>query len=92
MITNVFNLGYGSGLQLGYKYAAVSYTHLEEKERQDLQLEIPWYQVGSGTKTYMAVSYTHLDVYKRQAGSNDHESFHGKMDHSLFQNILSANV
>ena len=26
------------------------------------------------------------------AGSNDHESFHGKMDHSLFQNILSANV
>lgn len=26
------------------------------------------------------------------AGSNDHESFHGKVDHPLFQNILSANV
>ena len=25
----------------------------DEKERQDLQLEVPWYQVGSGTKTYM---------------------------------------
>lgn len=25
----------------------------DEKDRQDLQLEVPWYQVGSGTKTYM---------------------------------------
>lgn len=25
----------------------------EEKQRQDLDLEVPWYQVGSGTKTYM---------------------------------------
>lgn len=25
----------------------------EEKKRQDLDLEVPWYQVGSGTKTYM---------------------------------------
>ena len=24
-----------------------------KKERQDLALEVPWYQVGSGTKTYM---------------------------------------
>ena len=25
----------------------------KRRERQDLQLEVPWYQVGSGTKTYM---------------------------------------
>lgn len=25
----------------------------EEKERQDLQLKVPWYQLGSGTTTYM---------------------------------------
>ena len=25
----------------------------EEKKRQDLELDVPWYQVGSGTKTYM---------------------------------------
>ena len=26
---------------------------IDERDRQDLQLNVPWYQVGSGTKTYM---------------------------------------
>ena len=39
------------GLLLGGE--VVYETPEEEKERQDLALEVPWYQVGSGTKTYM---------------------------------------
>ena len=41
------------GLLLGEEVIYETPEDEEEKERQDLQLEIPWYQVGSGTKTYM---------------------------------------
>ena len=41
------------GLLLGGEVIYETPEAEEEKERQDLQLEIPWYQVGSGTKTYM---------------------------------------
>lgn len=41
------------GLLLGGEVVYETPKEKEEKERQDLQLEIPWYQVGSGTKTYM---------------------------------------
>nr|WP_294695506.1 DUF2194 domain-containing protein [uncultured Blautia sp.] len=41
------------GLLLGGEVIYETPEDEEEKERQDLQLEIPWYQVGSGTKTYM---------------------------------------
>ena len=41
------------GLLLGGEVTYETPEAEEEKERQDLQLEIPWYQVGSGTKTYM---------------------------------------
>lgn len=39
------------GLLLGGE--AVYETKESELQRQDLQLEVPWYQVGSGTKVYM---------------------------------------
>ena len=41
------------GLLLGGEVIYETPEDEEEKERQDLQLKIPWYQVGSGTKTYM---------------------------------------
>ena len=43
------------GLLLGgdARYDAEQSDDKEEKKRQDLDLEVPWYQVGSGTKTYM---------------------------------------
>lgn len=41
------------GLLLGGEVIYETPEAEEEKERQDLQLEIPWYQVGSGTKTYI---------------------------------------
>ena len=41
------------GLLLGGEVIYDTPKEKEEKERQDLQLDVPWYQVGSGTKTYM---------------------------------------
>ena len=41
------------GLLLGGEVVYETPEDEEEKERQDLQLEVPWYQVGSGTKTYI---------------------------------------
>ena len=41
------------GLLLGGEVVYEMPKEAEEKEQQDLQLEAPWYQVGSGTKTYM---------------------------------------
>ena len=41
------------GLLLGGESIYETPEKEEEKERQDLDLKVPWYQVGSGTKTYM---------------------------------------
>lgn len=41
------------GLLLGGKSIYETPEKEEEKKRQDLDLKVPWYQVGSGTKTYM---------------------------------------
>ncbi len=41
------------GLLLGGEVSYETPVDEDEKERQDLQLEVPWYQVGSGTKNYM---------------------------------------
>lgn len=41
------------GLLLGGEVSYETPEEADEKERQDLVLEVPWYQVGSGTKTYM---------------------------------------
>lgn len=43
------------GLLLGGDavYDATQSDDPQEKKRQDLNLNVPWYQVGSGTKTYM---------------------------------------
>lgn len=41
------------GLFLGGEVAYNTSKDKEEKKRQDLELNVPWYQVGSGTKTYM---------------------------------------
>ena len=42
-----------AGLLLGGEVVYDTPKEKEEKKRQDLQLDVPWYQVGSGTKTYM---------------------------------------
>lgn len=41
------------GLLLGGEVIYDTPKEKEEKKRQDLELNVPWYQVGSGTKTYM---------------------------------------
>ena len=41
------------GLLLGGESIYETPEREEEKKRQDLDLNVPWYQVGSGTKTYM---------------------------------------
>ncbi len=41
------------GLLLGGEVTYDTPKEKEEKKRQDLELDVPWYQVGSGTKTYM---------------------------------------
>ena len=41
------------GLLLGGEVTYDTPKDKDEKKRQDLQLDVPWYQVGSGTKTYM---------------------------------------
>lgn len=41
------------GLLLGGEVTYNTSKDKEEKKRQDLELDVPWYQVGSGTKIYM---------------------------------------
>lgn len=41
------------GLLLGDEVVYETPKDKDERDRQDLQLNVPWYQVGSGTKTYM---------------------------------------
>lgn len=41
------------GLLLGGEVTYNTSKDKEEKKRQDLELDVPWYQVGSGIKTYM---------------------------------------
>ena len=41
------------GLLLGGEVVYETPEDKDERGRQDLQLDVPWYQVGSGTKTYM---------------------------------------
>ena len=41
------------GLLLGGETVYETPKKEEEKERQDFDLNVPWYKVGSGTKTYM---------------------------------------
>lgn len=41
------------GLLLGGEVVYETPEDKDERDRQDLQLDVPWYQVGSGTKTYM---------------------------------------
>lgn len=41
------------GLLLGGSVTYETPQEESEKERQDLQLNVPWYQLGNGTKTYL---------------------------------------
>ena len=41
------------GLLLGGEVIYETPEDKDERDRHDLQLNVPWYQVGSGTKTYM---------------------------------------
>ena len=41
------------GLLLGGEVIYETPEDKDERDRQDLQLNVPWYQVGSGTKTYL---------------------------------------
>ena len=41
------------GLLLGGEVIYETPEDKDERDRQDMQLNVPWYQVGSGTKTYM---------------------------------------
>lgn len=51
--TNLAGVKLFEGLLLGGEVTYNTSKDKEEKKRQDLELDVPWYQVGSGTKTYM---------------------------------------
>lgn len=50
------------GFLLGGEVSYETPEEADEKERQDLALEVPWYQVGSGTKTYMMGLLPHSEM------------------------------
>ena len=52
------------GLLLGGEITYITPEDKEEKQRQDLELDVPWYQVGSGTKTYM------IGLFDEKTGKN----------------------
>ena len=52
------------GLLLGGEITYITPEDKEEKQRQDLELDVPWYQVGSGTKTYM------VGLFDEKTGKN----------------------
>ena len=52
------------GLLLGGEISYITPEDKEEKQRQDLELDVPWYQVGSGTKTYM------VGLFDEKTGKN----------------------
>lgn len=51
--THLAGVNLFEGLLLGGEVTYNTSKDKEEKKRQDLELDVPWYQVGSGTKTYM---------------------------------------
>ena len=51
--THLIGVKLFEGLLLGGEITYITPEDKEEKQRQDLELDVPWYQVGSGTKTYM---------------------------------------
>lgn len=58
------------GLLLGGEVTYNTSKDKEEKKRQDLELDVPWYQVGSGTKTYM------VGLFDEKTGKNvENEDF-----------------
>lgn len=51
--TTVTGIHLFAGLLLGGEDQYIAKNTEEQKENQDLTLELPWYQVSSGTKSYM---------------------------------------
>ena len=56
VVTHVFNLGYGSGLQIGYKYA------IRKGYRYVIQMDADGQHDVCNVRTLYAVSYTHLTL------------------------------
>ena len=59
------------GLLLGGEAVYQPETDKEKKERQDLEFRVPWYQVGSGTKTYMVGLLDEEKMTKNQIENED---------------------
>ena len=59
------------GLLLGGEVVYQPDTAKEKKERQDLEFQVPWYQVGSGTKTYMVGLLDEKKMKKNQIENED---------------------
>lgn len=61
-----------SGLLLGGETVYKAQNQKEAKERQDLKLEVPWYQAGDGTKVYMTGLFADKKM-KNNGGSIENE-------------------
>ena len=59
------------GLLLGGEAVYQPNTVKEKAERQDLEFQVPWYQVGSGTKTYMVGLLDEEKMTKDQIKNED---------------------
>lgn len=59
------------GLLLGGEAVYQPNTVKEKEERQDLEFQVPWYQVGSGTKTYMVGLLDEEKMTKDQIKNED---------------------
>ena len=59
------------GLLLGGETIYQAQTKKEKEERQDLELNVPWYQTGSGTKVYMTGLLKEAEMEKEKIENED---------------------
>lgn len=59
------------GLLLGGEVVYQPTTKKEREERMDLDFSVPWYQVGSGTKTYMVGLLKEEEMEKKKIENQD---------------------
>ena len=74
------------GLLLGGEVVYETPEDKDERDRQDLQLNVPWYQVGSGTKTYMVGTLS--DETIEQTVENEIRAQYAGMEEEAAKNSL----
>lgn len=70
--TNLFGVRLFPEFLLGGGTDYAASTKEDQEERQDMQLTVPWYQVGTGTKVYMTGIFQNKEM-KNYGGTLDNE-------------------